>query len=458
MKQIVFSLLIFSLLVQPVRAGDANASLYESYSPVTHEFYGSFKAGVVPRTPFWYRVTKHADQTQVVVEPEGRIRWVVHHKNGRAEYKQFYVNDKPYSRCSYRHDDQARLIAKEVRFVDAHAHTVRRFMQYEYDSTGALISLKPPKGASGRSWKIEHTKNGSIWTLFDDKNLPMRRDHYNSKGWLLKSEFAKNQELQANKPSLVLIYKLDSQGRIKKVERKFLGKSYPPVRLDRPLAEKYRAYDKARPEVIDDMVDALGKLNDSMSRREVHLAIGLAPRGVFRLQNGIVYAEEMYGCRLNQVSAVVYSPLDMIDHMNMECICGYCFAPDSQVQLDKNKKVAIAKSYPGLSIMVFDPEKKSWTSSKIKELRWHWVYSGIRINDDAIQVTALHQLLTESGPQVAKDLKKGSRVLGVDGKPVEIKSVSHEKLAKPQKWFAVIPDGKTGWHAVSGVVAGLERR
>ncbi|MBW1872923.1 MAG: hypothetical protein JRJ19_12705, partial [Deltaproteobacteria bacterium] len=163
-------------------------------------------------------------------------------------------------------------------------------------------------------------------------------------------------------------------------------------------------------------------------------------------------------CRLNQLSAVVYSPLDMIDHMNMECICGYCFAPASQVHLEKDKKIAIEVSYPGLSIMVFDPEKKSWTSSKIKELRWHWVYSAIRINDDAIQVTPLHLVLTSSGPLAAKDLKKGSRVLGVDGKPVEIKSVSHEKLAKPQKWFAVIPNGKIPWHAVSGVIAGLERR
>ncbi len=372
------AILIASFLIPSLASADgsipeqprtpATSGRYEGYSAIRMEPYGPLAGNAL--LPRWLEVATRGNESEIVFQPEGRVRWhLVYGPHGVAE-KVTLVDGEKWTRSQFRYDGRGALVDKAVTGPGAPEPLTQR---YRTDTFGRVIGRDGKRERWEVAWQGD---GGAVATTFLDGNV-VRIDHFDPQGRPLVTALggAENRRLR-------LFYRRDAAGNLVAVERQ------------RGTGKRSRAEGAARDPSFD--WHDLRQLSGVLERWEV-LALTGAPVTHRSDGNGVkrtIFDNYVEGCELNQATTVSYDPSEKLSEVRAECICGFCV--DARIPVSGREELG---------------RDQHWT-------RGPWV-----LLDGALSITADHRVMTPRGPIPAGELRPGDLVTNSDGGVRVVRSV-----------------------------------
>jgi YD repeat-containing protein len=339
----------------------ADGELYEGYCPLTDKLYGPLSAEQTHLLPRWLRSHTQGDVTEVVIEPEAKVRWRIQRGPHGTVEKVVTVAGAPFLTSRFSYDAAGRLVEKI-----ASGPGLPKPLQYRYttDDQARILS----RTGEGEHFTVR-------WLAATTAETERKTDKFSridrwQDGRLISSRFR----------HITLTYERDNNGRLQRVTRR-RGK-HPPV------AATFAAPD---PTLVSEDVDALQAADE---RWEALLALG-APthRREEHGSNQDWFAPDK-DCWLNQISGLYSDATGRITNGSVGCVCGFCVAENMRIEGD--------------DVRVRD---EHFTAGPWFRL------------DGELVVTGDHRLVTPRGNIRAADLHVGDMLIGATGLPRRLRSI-----------------------------------
>jgi hypothetical protein len=359
---------------------------YEGYSLILRAPYGPLDERTARTLPRWLEVTSQGETSEVVFQPDRRVRWrLTYGPEGLIE-KKVTIDGKPWTESRFRYERGA-LVEKSVTGPGSGG---ARSYRYVLDESGRLkerrgpISRDPFHGSDPKQDHVLFTWDTSGATV--DHVLGrqvVRRDRFDAAGRLLRTDLGR--PATDPKARLSLLYQRDAAGRLTGIQRQWFTAPAQPAYADR-----------RDPHVVPRLLDTLPPV---VERHEVLLLIGQPvkhSRDAGLSEKGI-RDEYSKGCWLNKISELTYDSEGSLSRFGQSCICGFCVAAESE-----------PRTPAGAELLGTDE---------------HWIHGPWLRLDERIDVTPEHRVMTPSGPRPASELRAGDAVLAEDGSPRPLRSV-----------------------------------
>jgi hypothetical protein len=347
----------------------AMSGRYEGYSAIRMAPYGPLTGNAL--LPRWLEVTTHGNESEIVFQPDGRVRWqLVYGPHGVTE-KVTLVDGEKWTRSQFHYDGRGALTDKTVTGSGTPEPLTQR---YRTDTLGRVVGRDGKRERWEVAWQSD---GGAVATTFLD-GIVVRIDHFDPQGRPLVTALGGGPE----KSRLRLLYRRDAAGNLVAVERQ-RGKGKP-----------HRADGSARDPSFD--FHDLRQLSGVLERWEV-LALTGAPVTHNSDNTGLkrtISDNYVEGCELNQATSVTYDPSEKLIDVRAECICGAC--------VDARAPVS------GREVIGRD---EHWT-------RGPWI-----LLDGELSITADHRVVTPRGSIPAGALRPGDLVTTSDGGVRVLRSV-----------------------------------